>query len=109
MRYKMTALGIGAETNGKSAATPRIDSRNRTRHRIALITDDRGLDASVDYAADAGERRDVTIDPPIRGADNSVAIMPIEDVVPKREGRFAVPLLRIEDRPAAHLAEQVMA
>ena len=71
-RYKMKALGIGAETHGNPAATPRIDSRNRTRHRIALITDGRGLGAPVDYAIDASERQDVTIDPPIHCAFSSV-------------------------------------
>ena len=35
--------------------------------------------------------------------------MLIENVVPKREGRLAMPLVLVEDRPAVRLAEQAVA
>ncbi|MCG7983193.1 MAG: hypothetical protein JAY90_10650 [Candidatus Thiodiazotropha lotti] len=62
MREKMKALGVEAETKLTPSPAPRKIAKKSAPHRIAFISDGRGIGAPLDYVIDACLQQGAQID-----------------------------------------------
>lgn len=81
MHDKMRVLGIGTETRVKPSSPPRSIAKKQAIHRIALISDGRGVGAPLDYVIDACSRQDAKIDLLIHGAVDTAKISLLENQI----------------------------
>ncbi|MES9885009.1 MAG: hypothetical protein ABW185_29550 [Sedimenticola sp.] len=78
MHEKMKVLGQGTESGPKPSVTKPIQIRKPATHRIALISDGRGLGAPLDYVIDACSLQSAKIDLLIHGAVDTASIAALE-------------------------------
>ncbi|QYZ65236.1 MAG: hypothetical protein OI74_07950 [Gammaproteobacteria bacterium (ex Lamellibrachia satsuma)] len=81
MRDKMKVLGMGSETRAKPSPSPRKIAKKTATHRIAFISDGRGVGAPLAYAIDACSRQGAKIDLLIHGTADTENISALENQI----------------------------
>lgn len=81
MHGKMKVLEIEPKTSIKPASPSRNTAKKPAMHRIAFISDGRGVGAPLDYVIDACSRQGAKIDLLTHGATDSATISALENQV----------------------------
>ncbi|MBT2968930.1 MAG: hypothetical protein KME56_00335 [Candidatus Thiodiazotropha sp. (ex Ctena orbiculata)] len=81
MHDKMKVLGMEPETSAKPSPPPRNMTKKPATHRIAFISDGRGVGAPLAYAIDACSRQGTKIDLLIHGTTDLEKITALENQI----------------------------